>query len=217
MVDNESERDLIDAIRRGDQAAWQTCINLYEGRLIAFANSRLRNRAAAEDVVQEAFMGFLTSLPNYNEETPLERFLFSITAYKLTDALRKKGRRPTVSLDSSGREGESSFGSGHLAASARAASSLFRSQERQTREELVLGGALGELIQQWKEERSYERLMCVELLFVRGQSNKSVANALGITEQDVANHKHFTVTKLKDAARKAGLKNSNSLPQSLQS
>jgi RNA polymerase sigma-70 factor (ECF subfamily) len=34
-----------------------------------------------------------------------------------------------------------------------------------------------------------------------------VAERLGISEQAVANHKHFTVTKLKDAAKKARLRN----------
>ena len=38
----------------------------------------------AEDVVQETFLGFLTSLPHYDEKRDMEAYLFSIAAHKLT-------------------------------------------------------------------------------------------------------------------------------------
>ena len=94
----DADRLLIDRVRAGDAGAWEALIARYEGRLLAFAHSRLRNRARAEDVVQEAFLGFLVSLPNYDASQSLEAWLFAITAHKLTDALRKEGRRPTVPL-----------------------------------------------------------------------------------------------------------------------
>ena len=46
MATDESEELLISRIRRGDAAAWEECIARYEGRLLAFVESRLRNRAA---------------------------------------------------------------------------------------------------------------------------------------------------------------------------
>ena len=42
------------------------------------------------------FVGFLTALPNYDPTTPLQAFLFSICAHKLTDRLRQTGRRPLL-------------------------------------------------------------------------------------------------------------------------
>src|SRR5579864_5806780 len=89
---------LIARIRAGEQDAWAECIARFEGRLLAFVDSRLRDRATSEDVVQETFLGFLVGLPNYDDETPPETFLFSIAAHKLTDVLRRKGRRPTLPL-----------------------------------------------------------------------------------------------------------------------
>src|SRR6056297_323797 len=90
------ESQLLVEIRKGDQNAWQSLIDLYEGRLLAFLDRRLRDRAISEDLVQETFLGFLISLPNYDERTPLESWLFSIASHKLTDHFRKTGRRPTV-------------------------------------------------------------------------------------------------------------------------
>ncbi|MEQ9065626.1 MAG: LuxR C-terminal-related transcriptional regulator, partial [Gimesia chilikensis] len=49
----------------------------------------------------------------------------------------------------------------------------------------------------------FERLECMEQLFVSGRANKEVAATLQITEQAVANHKHFVVGKLKDAIKTA--------------
>jgi len=45
----------------------------------------------------------------------------------------------------------------------------------------------------------------VELIFVLGWANKDVATRLNVTEQAVANHKFFVVSKLKDAAKAAKL------------
>jgi RNA polymerase sigma-70 factor (ECF subfamily) len=194
---------LITAVRRGDQHAWQDLISRYEGRLLAFIDSRLRNRAASEDIVQDTFLGFLVSLPNYDSATPLETYLFSIAAHKLTDVLRRKGRRPTIPLmveDSQGHWNEP-------VGNDRRASSLAQSRERRVAEEQVIGECLRSLIASWKENDELERLQCIELLFVLGWPNKSVAERLGISEQAVANHKHFAVTKLKEAAKKARIRN----------
>ena len=204
MADDDAS--LLTGVRRGEAAAWERLIARYEGRLLAFAESRLGDRTAAEDVVQETFLGFLTSLPNYDELTPLESFLFAIAAHKLTDALRRKGRRPVLSLvlrdDSSGGAEPHSGRAAHRepAGRERKTSSMARSTERRVVEERVLGDCLRGLIQAWHSRGEFERLQCVELLFVLGWPNKDVAARLSITEQAVANHKSFVVGKLKDAA-----------------
>src|SRR5690349_1342376 len=105
---NESDLLLVQRIRAGEEEAWNELIARFEGRLLAFVESRLRRRAASEDVVQETFVGFLTSLPNYDSSRPLESYLFSIAAHKLTDSLRRDGRRPTLPLTAgTGRSSES--------------------------------------------------------------------------------------------------------------
>jgi RNA polymerase sigma-70 factor (ECF subfamily) len=197
-----AEARLVEQIRSGDQQAWQVCIERFEGRLLAFANSRLRKRADAEDVVQETFVGFLVSLPHYDPaQTPLEGFLFTICARKIIDVLRRSGRRPTLSLEGATSDGSSS----QFAGRSRVASSMARSRERRGNEESVLAECLSDLIRGWKQEGELERLKCIELLLVRGLSNKTAAEKLGITEQAVANHKHFVVAKLKTAAVQARL------------
>src|SRR5438445_516165 len=73
------------------------------GRPLAFVDRPPRDRAASEDVVEETFVGFVTSLPNFDDRRELQTYLFTIASHKLTDFLRRKGRHPlhTVS-DSAG-------------------------------------------------------------------------------------------------------------------
>src|SRR5438270_2754532 len=91
---SESDRLLIQQIRQGDPRAWDALIARYEGRLLAFVQRRLRDRSSSEDVVQETFVGFLNSLPNFDDRRELQTYLFTIASHKLTDHLRKAGRHP---------------------------------------------------------------------------------------------------------------------------
>lgn len=184
-MEQEADRFLIERIRDGDSEAWQNLIDRYEGRLMAFTNSRIRNRASSEDIVQEAFVGFLVSLPNYDGGRPLESYLFSICAYKLTDHLRREGRRPSLQMH--GRS--STAGQIEPVGFDRVASSIARSVERKAIEEQAVRDAIAEQIDRWKKTGAWVKLQVIELLFVMGRNNKDVAEQLEISEQQVANYK----------------------------
>src|ERR1043166_1871863 len=100
-MSSEADRLLVQQIRQGDQRAWEHLIARYEGRLLAFIQRRLRDRSASEDVVQETFIGFLTSLTNFDDNRELQTYLFTIASYKLTDFLRRAGRHPMAHVDGS--------------------------------------------------------------------------------------------------------------------
>ncbi len=201
MATTDAEALLVRQVRAGDATAWQQLIERYEGRLLAFVDSRLRDRSASEDVVQETFVGFLTSLPHYDEKRDIEAYLFSIAAHKLTDHLRKQGRRPIDQFgsDDHGRPLDEVPGDG------RPASSIARSDERRKAEERLLNESIGQLVREWLARGDYDRLRCLELLIVKGWANKDVAKFLNLTEQAVASYKFQTVGRLKEMARRAGL------------
>lgn len=200
-ADSEADLLLVTRIRQGEADAWSDLISKYEGRLLAFVESRIGHRAASEDIVQEAFVGFLNSLPNYDGRRPLEGYLFSICAYKLTDFLRREGRRPAVPLST----GEDSRGQWQLAGPARPASSIVQSVERRTLEEKALVEALQHQVDRWMQRGDWVKLKCIELLFVRGRANKDVAADLDISEQQVANFKFDFLTRLRSLIRKQGV------------
>jgi len=199
---SEVDTLLVQRIRDGDSEAWSDLISRYEGRLLAFAESRLRRRAPSEDIVQETFIGFLNSLPNFDFKRPLEGYLFSICAHKLTDHLRREGRRPTLPL-STGSTG--SGGGWNLEGSLRPASSIARSVERRSLEAEALAHGIADQVRRWKERGDWLKLQCIELIFVRGWLNKEVAVELKISEQQVANFKFDFLARLRTSVKKQEL------------
>lgn len=202
LTSEPAEPTLIDQIRRGDERTWNDFIAAYEGRLAAFVRARLSDPATVDDVVQETFVGFLLSLPNYDSSRGVETYLFAIASHKLTDHLRRQGRRPTMPL---AMGTESSAGDYEPAAIARSVGSLARSGERRGLEEAALAEVLRETLQKWRDKGDDVRVACLELLFVRGKSNKDVAALLELTEQNVANYKFDFLTRLREGLRARNL------------
>jgi len=198
---SEADQLLIERIRSGNQDAWREFVSRYEGRLLAFVQSRLSNRSAGEDIVQEAFIGFLNSLPNYDGQRSLQSYLFSICAFKLTDHLRREGRRPSVPLSS----GFDSSGQWQIAGSARPASSIVRSAERRRIEEDALREAIEQQVERMQERGDWAKLKCIELLVVRGWPNNKVAETLNVSEQQVANFKFDFINRTRTILKRQGL------------
>jgi RNA polymerase sigma-70 factor (ECF subfamily) len=199
-MSSESDRILVQQIRQGDARAWEHLIARYEGRLLAFIHRRLRDRSASEDVVQETFIGFLNSLPNYDESRELQTYLFTIASYKLTDQLRKSGRHPTQYVSDGANDILHQKLDSH-----KVASSVARSHERKDLETDAVARSLNLLLDQWREQGDYVRIKVLELLFVKGWANRDVAKFLTISEQQVANIRFAAVKKLGDHVKGAGL------------
>jgi RNA polymerase sigma-70 factor (ECF subfamily) len=199
---NESDRLLVQQIRAGDQEAWRQLILCYQGRLWAYVHRRIRNAAVCDDLVQETFLGFLTSLDTYDENRKLQTFLFAIASYKLADHLRSIGRHPTQQL----AETEPGVDAWQQQPDKRpAASSVARGKERVELEEDAVARSLGGLIRDWFAAGDYRRVEALEMIFVKGWANKDVAKLLGYSEQQIANIRFAAIRKLGDAIRDAGL------------
>ena len=197
---SDSDRLLVSQIRQGDPRAWETLIARYEGRLLAFVSRRLRDRTASEDVVQEAFVGFLNSLPNFDERRELQTYLFTIASHKLTDYLRKVGRHPLKSASDGAEEYLE-----QLFDHEPTASSCARNDERLEIERAALTRCLGQILRGWRDKGDFPRLKVMELLWVKGWANRDVAAFLAITEQQVANYRFAAVKKLTEQMKGAGL------------
>ncbi len=199
-MSSEADRLLIQQIRHGDAGAWENLIARYEGRLLAFVERRLHDRAASEDVVQETFIGFLNSLPHFDDRRELQTYLFTIASHKLTDHLRRTGRHPLHPVSDSNSDVLGQQLDRHPAAS-----SMARSSERRRLEGEAITRCLGLMIRQWQERGDYLRLKVMELLLVKGWANRDVAAHLKISEQQVANYRFAAVKKLTEHIKGAGL------------
>ena len=191
---------LVEQIKKGVESAWEDLIAKYEGRLTAFVRSRLRDVHIVDDVVQETFLGFLRSLPHYDPTRELESYLFTIAAHKIRDQLRKQGRHPLGLLEDIKSSDSTPI---EPKALLRGPSSLLASAERMDREEHRLSQTLKEMLQQWIAAGDYQRVKCIELIFVMGWGNKDVATKLEMTEQQVANYKFQVIERLSKYIQKS--------------
>src|SRR5215467_9913728 len=174
-MSSESDRLLIQQIRSGEPRAWESLIARYEGRLLAFVERRIHDRTSSEDVVQETFVGFINSLPNFDDRRELQTYLFTIASHKLTDQLRRMGRHPMHHVSDSPGDLLHQQKDPH-----KAASSLARSQERKELESEAVARCLGQMLRHWQERGDHVRVKVMELLFVKGWANRDVASFLGV-------------------------------------
>ncbi len=201
---SDSDRLLVQQIKAGGpqaDVAWHELVQRYEGRLRAYVRRRLRDHATTDDVVQETFIGFLNSLANFDDRRDLQTWLFTIASHKVTDQLRKMGRRPHAT----GSEADSEQMGKHTDTRQRPASSLARSRERMDLESDAITRGLRDMILGFRQKCDYARIQVLELLFVKGWANKDVAVFVGVNEQQVANYRFAAVKKLSETMKAAGL------------
>ncbi len=93
------DRDLARRIQAGDEAAAAELMRRLGPELYAYAHRLLEDPHLAEDVLQEAFLGALQNIGDYDRRHSLRGWVFGIVRHKVLDALRRRGRTWTVSLD----------------------------------------------------------------------------------------------------------------------
>ena len=183
------------------EAAWEAFIAEHEGAIRAYLRRRLPDDATADDLTQDTFVAFYTSLANFDPTRPAGPWLRQIAANKLTDWLRRQGRRPALPIDFSAGEGREPSARG------RAVSSLARSVERRGEEEQAIAGALRSLLSEWRARQAWDRLAVAELTLLAGWTNQAAARRLAISEQSVANHKSYALGQVRSQLAAAGVGN----------
>lgn len=93
--DNELLENFID----GDHEAFAELLHRYEKPLYAFLFRFTRDHALSEDVFQNTFMQVYRVAATFDGSKSFKPWLFTIAANKARDALRKKKRQKTSSLD----------------------------------------------------------------------------------------------------------------------
>ncbi len=93
-----TDEELVEDYLDGEAGAFRVLVDRYYEELIRFLTRMMGNQAAAEDVFQDAFLQTHQSLDSFDLSRRFRPWLFTIAANKARDALRKAGRRRTVSL-----------------------------------------------------------------------------------------------------------------------
>jgi len=110
-ADDRTDEALVYAHRNGDETAMPVLIVRYERELLGFLTRLMGNRAAAEDVFQEAFIQIHVSADTFDVSRRFKPWLFTIAANKGRDYYRKHGRHDATA-DLSAPLGRSGGGGG---------------------------------------------------------------------------------------------------------
>jgi RNA polymerase sigma-70 factor (ECF subfamily) len=92
------ERTLVLRAQDGDVEAFQVLIDRHQSALLRLASATLRNRADAEDVVQETLLTAWRRLHLLQDPGALRSWLLQICSRRATDVMRRGARRGTDPL-----------------------------------------------------------------------------------------------------------------------
>lgn len=98
----EHEAQLVELARRGDKKAVAELYGCHVEPVYRYIVSRVKDRAVAEDLTAQVFVGMLEGLPNYQPRG--KRFLcwlYRIACARTADYWRQQKRRREVDLDES--------------------------------------------------------------------------------------------------------------------
>jgi len=178
-----TEADVLVLLEQGrHRAAFEGLIPLFRDRVLRLAWAMLGDRAAAEDVAQDAFINVWRGLPRFDRRAALGTWIYAIA--RNTALMQLRRRRKLVSLDAgSGSEGAELLDS--------------------------LAGDEGRPPEAYGVERLLARLpdtqrRVITLFYLEGRSCEAVAEELGMPVGTVKNHLFRARAALSDLAGLTG-------------
>ncbi len=84
-----AEKAQLDALRRGDERAFEQLVTQYHGAMVRIAQMFVDDRDIAEQVAQEAWLGFLRGLERFQGRSSLKTWLFTI----VSNLAKTRGKR----------------------------------------------------------------------------------------------------------------------------
>jgi RNA polymerase sigma-70 factor (ECF subfamily) len=88
------ERDLVEALRHGDEAAFASLVDELTPSMLRVARMYVSSQAVAEEVVQEAWVGVLRGIDRFESRSSLKTWIFRI----LTNTAKTRGIREARSV-----------------------------------------------------------------------------------------------------------------------
>jgi RNA polymerase sigma-70 factor (ECF subfamily) len=86
------DTQLLKALRRGDESAFASLLETYHSALVHVAMTYVRNRAVAEEVVQETWVGVIRGIKRFEGRSSLRTWIFRIAANIAKTRAEREGR-----------------------------------------------------------------------------------------------------------------------------
>lgn len=102
----ETDRELIEAFKKGDQEAFAQLITKYKQTVFRAIYSLVPRQAEADDLAQEVFLQVYDSIDSYKYKSAFSTWLYRITVNKCYYELRKKKRHVSLEAELSDTAGK---------------------------------------------------------------------------------------------------------------
>jgi RNA polymerase sigma-70 factor (ECF subfamily) len=93
------EAQLIERLRRRDEAAFEEVVRAHGGRLLAVARRILRDEEDARDCVQQGFLSAFRAVATFNGQSLLSTWLHRIVVNNALMKIRTRSRKPEESIE----------------------------------------------------------------------------------------------------------------------
>lgn len=182
------EPELVTRLRNGDEAAFARLVDEWSPVMLHVARRYVADRQAAEDVVQDAWLGVITGLARFEGRSSLRSWTFSILINR-AKTRRTRDQRVTVSatltsperdlstVDPARFQGADGRYPGHW-------TSVGAPRPWEEPEGHVVEREIGELIDQALDELPERQRLVVQMRDLHGMSSDEACAALCLTQQN---------------------------------
>jgi RNA polymerase sigma-70 factor (ECF subfamily) len=95
---NQRDVDLMCRVRDGDLRAFEELVAIHQRTVIATVAKMLGSPSEAEDIAQQVFIRIWKSAARYEPQAKFTTWLFTITRNLVFNEVRRRQRKPTVSV-----------------------------------------------------------------------------------------------------------------------
>src|SRR6185312_13953227 len=89
---SQDEMLLVEALRRGDEAAFMMLVNMYHMQLLRLALLYVPDRTLAEEGVQDTWIGVLQGIHRFEGRSSLKTWIFRILMNRARTHAQREGR-----------------------------------------------------------------------------------------------------------------------------
>lgn len=189
QVDALEERALIRRAQRGDRAAFEQLVQLYEGSVLRLALQVVRSEEEARDLYQEAFLKIYRSLGRFRFESRFSTWVYRVVMNVCLDYLRRASTRREVQAPEA-EPGQVEFF--HSVPDKRAA---------QNPEKAFQGKQIAERLQAALARLSPRERLVFELKHYQGLKLRTIGEYCGTSEQTAKNCLFRATQKLRGELR----------------
>jgi RNA polymerase sigma-70 factor, ECF subfamily len=177
------DRELVQRLRDGDESAFAELIDSYGATMLRVAQMYVRDRATAEEVVQETWLAVLNGIDRFEGRSSLKTWLFRILSNRAKTRGERDGRMvPFSSLAGAGTDDEPAVDPDRFLGLDSAEPGVWAAPPRAWPQDRVLAKETLSVIQMAIEKLPEAQREVIRLSDVEGWSPMEVAEALEISD-----------------------------------